>query len=104
MDAHNPSDLILRSPRSGRLEGWPQTRRYPHSSFVASFAPSTSASNFAHMMLGWTRRYIGLWAKPQSVPRLIADLVAANHILYDQHVVDAFGHVSVRRDKRRDRF
>src|SRR5215831_19013377 len=37
-------------------------------------------------------------------PRLIADLVTANHILYDQHVVDAFGHLSVRHDKRRDRF
>ena len=37
-------------------------------------------------------------------PRLIADLVTANHILYDQHVVDAFGHVSVRHDKRGDRF
>ena len=29
-------------------------------------------------------------------PALIADLVAANHILYDHGVVDAFGHVSVR--------
>ncbi len=37
-------------------------------------------------------------------PRLLADLVTANHILYDQHVVDAFGHVSVRHDKRPDRF
>lgn len=37
-------------------------------------------------------------------PHLIADLVTANHILYDQHVVDAFGHVSVRHDKRTDRF
>src|SRR5215467_8201731 len=37
-------------------------------------------------------------------PRLIADLVTANHILYDHHVVDAFGHVSVRHDKRPDRF
>jgi ribulose-5-phosphate 4-epimerase/fuculose-1-phosphate aldolase len=37
-------------------------------------------------------------------PRLVADLVTANHILYDQHVVDAFGHVSVRNDKRPDRF
>jgi ribulose-5-phosphate 4-epimerase/fuculose-1-phosphate aldolase len=35
---------------------------------------------------------------------LVADLVIANHILYDQHVVDAFGHVSVRHDTRRDRF
>jgi Class II Aldolase and Adducin N-terminal domain len=30
-------------------------------------------------------------------PVLIRDLVAANHILYDHGVVDAFGHVSVRR-------
>jgi ribulose-5-phosphate 4-epimerase/fuculose-1-phosphate aldolase len=37
-------------------------------------------------------------------PRLIADLVTANRILFDQHVVDAFGHVSVRHDKRHDRF
>ena len=37
-------------------------------------------------------------------PGLVAALVTANHILYDQHVVDAFGHVSVRHDKRRDRF
>jgi ribulose-5-phosphate 4-epimerase/fuculose-1-phosphate aldolase len=37
-------------------------------------------------------------------PGLVADLVTANHILYDQHVVDAFGHVSVRHDKRSDRF
>jgi ribulose-5-phosphate 4-epimerase/fuculose-1-phosphate aldolase len=35
---------------------------------------------------------------------LIADLVIANRILFDQHVVDAFGHVSVRHDKRPDRF
>jgi ribulose-5-phosphate 4-epimerase/fuculose-1-phosphate aldolase len=37
-------------------------------------------------------------------PALIADLVAANHILFDQGVVDAFGHVSARHDKRPDRF
>src|SRR5258708_10735320 len=43
-------------------------------------------------------------ASPAPDPRLIADLVTANHILYDQHVVDAFGHVSVRHDKRPDRF
>jgi len=35
---------------------------------------------------------------------LVADLATANHILYDQKVVDAFGHVSVRHDKRPDRF
>src|SRR5712691_13268636 len=43
-------------------------------------------------------------ASPAPDPRLIADLVAANRILFDQHVVDAFGHVSVRHDKRGDRF
>jgi ribulose-5-phosphate 4-epimerase/fuculose-1-phosphate aldolase len=37
-------------------------------------------------------------------PGLVADLATANHILYDQHVVDAFGHVSARHDKRPDRF
>ncbi len=37
-------------------------------------------------------------------PGLVADLATANHILYDQRVVDAFGHVSVRHDKRPDRF
>ena len=37
-------------------------------------------------------------------PALIADVVAANHILYDHGVVDAFGHVSVRHDKQPDRF
>jgi len=35
---------------------------------------------------------------------LIADLVAANHILFDQGVVDGFGHVSVRHDKQADRY
>ena len=37
-------------------------------------------------------------------PSLIADLVAANHILCDQGVVDGFGHVSARHDKHPDRF
>jgi len=41
---------------------------------------------------------------PAPEARLVADLVTANHILFDQHVVDAFGHVSVRHDKRTDRF
>jgi hypothetical protein len=35
-------------------------------------------------------------------PALIEDLVAANRILFDQGVVDAIGHVSVRHDKRDD--
>jgi HCOMODA/2-hydroxy-3-carboxy-muconic semialdehyde decarboxylase len=37
-------------------------------------------------------------------PALIEDLVAANRILFDQGVVDAFGHVSVRHDKSRERY
>jgi HCOMODA/2-hydroxy-3-carboxy-muconic semialdehyde decarboxylase len=37
-------------------------------------------------------------------PALVEDLVAANHILTDEGVLDAFGHVSVRHDKAHDRF
>jgi HCOMODA/2-hydroxy-3-carboxy-muconic semialdehyde decarboxylase len=37
-------------------------------------------------------------------PALIEDLVAANHILFDQGVVDGYGHVSVRHDKNPDRY
>jgi ribulose-5-phosphate 4-epimerase/fuculose-1-phosphate aldolase len=37
-------------------------------------------------------------------PALIEDLVAANRILYDQRVVDGFGHVSVRHDKNPEHF
>lgn len=37
-------------------------------------------------------------------PSLLADLVSANHILYDQGVVDAFGHVSVRHDRDPERY
>jgi ribulose-5-phosphate 4-epimerase/fuculose-1-phosphate aldolase len=35
---------------------------------------------------------------------LLDDLVAANRILYDQGVVDGFGHVSVRHNKNPDRY
>jgi len=37
-------------------------------------------------------------------PLLVEQLVFANHILFDQGIVDAFGHVSVRHDKHPDRF
>jgi ribulose-5-phosphate 4-epimerase/fuculose-1-phosphate aldolase len=37
-------------------------------------------------------------------PALIDDLVAANRILYNEGVVDGFGHVSVRHDKSQERF
>jgi HCOMODA/2-hydroxy-3-carboxy-muconic semialdehyde decarboxylase len=43
-------------------------------------------------------------ATPAADPALIEDLVAANRILYDQGVVDGFGHVSARHDKRPDHF
>jgi ribulose-5-phosphate 4-epimerase/fuculose-1-phosphate aldolase len=36
---------------------------------------------------------------PPPDPALIDDLVAANHILYSEGVVDGFGHVSARHDK-----
>ena len=41
---------------------------------------------------------------PIADPALIEDLVAANRILYDQGVVDGFGHVSVRHDKNPEHF
>jgi HCOMODA/2-hydroxy-3-carboxy-muconic semialdehyde decarboxylase len=37
-------------------------------------------------------------------PALVEDLVAANRILYNEGVVDGFGHVSVRHDQSPDRF
>jgi ribulose-5-phosphate 4-epimerase/fuculose-1-phosphate aldolase len=37
-------------------------------------------------------------------PKLIEDLVAANRILFDQGVVDGFGHVSARHDKDPNRY
>jgi len=37
-------------------------------------------------------------------PALVEDLVAANRILFDQGVVDGFGHVSARHDKDPSRF
>lgn len=43
-------------------------------------------------------------AGPAADPALVADLVTANRILFAQGVVDAFGHVSGRHDKRPDRF
>jgi ribulose-5-phosphate 4-epimerase/fuculose-1-phosphate aldolase len=37
-------------------------------------------------------------------PALIDDLVVANHILFNEGVVDGFGHVSVRHDRMPERF
>ena len=41
---------------------------------------------------------------PNADPALIEDLVAANRILFAEGVVDGFGHVSARHDKRADVF
>ena len=43
-------------------------------------------------------------AASEAVATLIRELVDANHILFDQGVVDGFGHVSVRHPDRSDRF
>src|SRR4029077_619076 len=37
-------------------------------------------------------------------PKLVEDLAYANRILYDQGVLDGFGHISVRHDKDSSRF
>jgi ribulose-5-phosphate 4-epimerase/fuculose-1-phosphate aldolase len=53
---------------------------------------------------------IGLWltlgaARAQAPdPQLVEDLAAANRILYDQGVVDGFGHISARHDKDPTKF
>src|SRR5690242_11950025 len=48
---------------------------------------------------------LGAQAHPMTDdPALIDDLVAANRILYDQGVVDGFGHVSARHDKNPEHF
>jgi ribulose-5-phosphate 4-epimerase/fuculose-1-phosphate aldolase len=41
---------------------------------------------------------------PAADRRLVEELVTANRILFQQGVLDAFGHVSARHDKRADRF
>ena len=43
-------------------------------------------------------------AASETLATTIRELVDANHILFDQGVVDGFGHVSVRHPERRDRF
>jgi HCOMODA/2-hydroxy-3-carboxy-muconic semialdehyde decarboxylase len=39
-----------------------------------------------------------------TLDELIDDLVVANHILYNEGVVDGFGHISVRHPQRQERF
>jgi HCOMODA/2-hydroxy-3-carboxy-muconic semialdehyde decarboxylase len=52
--------------------------------------------------IGTQTRAADAAAQPSSA--LIADLVTANYILFDQNVVDAFGHVSVRSNTNPARF
>ena len=49
-------------------------------------------------------RVAGMTAAGGADPGLIDDLVAANRILYQEGVVDGFGHVSVRHDRDPGRF
>src|SRR5689334_14533009 len=68
--------------------------------FIAACAALTSSA-----MLSWPAR---LRAEPASAgppdPRLLEDLVAANHILAAEQVVDGYGHVSVRHDQDPNRY
>src|SRR5579871_5029996 len=43
-------------------------------------------------------------AATETLTSLIRELVDANHILFDQGVVDGFGHISARHPERPDRF
>lgn len=52
---------------------------------------------------GWAAELEPASAGPAD-PNRLDDLVAANRILYDQGVVDGFGHVSVRHDKDPNRY
>ncbi len=59
-----------------------------------------SICKFLGVLLGLVMTAVSAAAQsPTADPALIEDLVAANRILYDQGVVDGFGHVSVRHDK-----
>jgi HCOMODA/2-hydroxy-3-carboxy-muconic semialdehyde decarboxylase len=60
---------------------------------------------FLGVLLGLVMTAVSAVAQsPMADPALIEDLVAANRILYDQGVVDGFGHVSVRHDKTPEHF
>jgi len=47
---------------------------------------------------------VGAFAAEPADPALLDDVVTANHILYDQGVVDGFGHLSARHDKDPTRY
>jgi len=56
------------------------------------------------VVLPWLGRAPALGAGGAVDPALIEDLVAANHILSDQNVLDGFGHVSVRHPTNPEHF
>ena len=59
------------------------------------------AVSLASLTLGAMMAPAAAQAGPQ---QLISDLVTANHILFDQGVVDGFGHISARNPNNPDRF
>src|ERR1700758_1512930 len=64
-----------------------------------------SMCKFLAVLLGLAMTAASAAAPPPTAdPALIENLVAANRILYDQGVVDGFGHVSVRHDKNLEHF
>jgi len=62
----------------------------------------------AQLFLGLAVAGAPVLAQPKSAgapdPKLVEDLVVANHVLADVGVVDGFGHISVRHDKDPNRF
>src|SRR5437016_13716882 len=58
----------------------------------------------ACLRLGSLKIRLGRNEMTDADPALIEDVVAANRILYDQGVVDGFGHISARHDKDPQRF
>lgn len=67
----------------------------------------TASMTLSGALLALTRSGASLGAAASDAapdPRLIEDLVSANHILADQGVVDAYGHVSVRHDRNAGRY
>ena len=62
--------------------------------FMQTMGAATGASLFGAFMPSRAQTQPG----PAASPALADELVIANHILFDQGVVDAFGHISVRND------
>lgn len=69
---------------------------------------AVSATSLAGGLLGSRAVAASAGALPSALtapdPKLIRDLVSANHILANQGIVDGYGHVSVRHDRVIDRY